>query len=77
MQWVLRWERQKRCFGRKMQGPLQRNVVIMIKKIIRGKEDKDKRMILSNLPFSGIYLKNQDIHFWCMVIPLGPHSVYT
>jgi hypothetical protein len=27
--------------------------------------------------FIGHILKNQHIHIWCMVISLGPHSVYT
>ena len=35
-------------------------------------------LLLSILHFSDICLqKTQHILIWCMVIPLGPHSVYT
>ena len=47
------------------------------------KTREDKRMFkfewFSQLPFLGIYERKSisTFNFWCMVIPLGPHSVYT
>ena len=45
------------------------------------REDEDKRMVkleFSKTIFLGhIFKKNQHIHFWFMVIPFGPHLVYT
>jgi hypothetical protein len=47
VQWVLQWERQKRCSCRKRQGPMAKkcyyNKLIMI--FFRGREDEDKIMV--------------------------------
>ena len=34
-------------------------------------------LFFAKLPFWVYILKNQPIHFWCMVIPLGPYLIYT
>jgi hypothetical protein len=66
----------------------QRNVVMMTlsMKFICAKEDEDKTrqdngqnwfLFLSKMPFWGIYYKISTFCIWCMVIPIGPHLVYT
>ena len=87
VQRILRWERQKKCSSRKSQGPMAKkccfNKIWM--NFFRGEKTKtreDKRMVkldylfLKN-SFCGHILKNNTFFFWCMVIPLRPHLVYT
>ena len=84
VQRVLWWEKpQKRCSSRKRRGPQQRNVVID-DVYIRKEKTREWSNLISFLFFSfqnyhlGKYIKKfNTFTFWCMVIPLGPHSVYT
>ena len=76
------------CGGRDKRGalvekdkdPWQRNVVI----IFFGEETMTTRewsnLILFSfkiMPLLDIYSKNNIVTFWCMLILLGPHSIYT
>ena len=49
--------------------------------LLGGREDEDKRMVklefLKSAPFKNILKKISTFTFWCMIICLGPHSVYT
>ena len=49
-----------------------------------GREDEDNRrqgngqtLVYPTLSFWAYIKKFNIVIFWCMVIPLGPHSVYT
>ena len=71
------WERQVRCSSRKRHGPMVVIILYYFSGILFG-EEKVKTKERSNLPFLDIHLeKTQQIHFWCMVIPLESHSIYT
>jgi hypothetical protein len=86
VQYVLQWERQKRCCSRERQPMVEK---CCYKKFLMifflgggGRENEDKRRqeleFFSKLPFLDIYEKNiSTFTFWCILIPLGPHLVYT
>ena len=89
VQWVLQWEKQKRCSNSKRQGCMAKkcwynhffgwNLFWGEEKM---KTREDKRMVkldfFSQNCLFGAYIKNiNTFTFWCMVIPLGPHLVYT
>ena len=84
VQRVLQWERQKRCSSSR--DPWQRNVVIIIIRIVGGEEKmktREDRMVRLEFLFSKLsfwtYIKKMN-PFTCWVhghMPLGPHSVYT
>ena len=88
VQQVLWWERQKRRFGEIRQGPMVEkwccNDFLMV--FLRSEEKRRQEMVnfdliwfdFSKLPLLDIcYKKIKPFTFWCMVIPLGPHLVYT
>ena len=81
VQRVFRWERQKKkCYARKRQEPtVEKYCYNNILMNFLGRERKQKKTREgSNLSFLSIYLeKINTFTFWCMVIPLGPHLVYT
>jgi hypothetical protein len=85
---VLRWERQKKCFGRKRQGRIAHkhlhnkssmNFLFMGKG--RWRQENDRTWIFSSSSkttlFGHIFKTINTFNFWCTVILLGPHSVYT
>ena len=87
VQRVFGWERQKKCSGRKRLEPMAEKCYCRnyFSEFSIGEEKMktrvDKRMVklgfFSKLPFSGIYSKKISTStFWCMIIPLGLHSVY-
>ena len=75
----------------KGKGPWQRNIVIIIYKwnYFGGRENENKRrqkngqtwlffsFSFQNCLFWAYMKKINTFTFWCMVIPLGPHLVYT
>ena len=73
VQQVLRWERQKRFSSRKRQSPSHKTFVIMNFSLGKRRWRQEKTKKWSNL----IFFSFQNCHFWCMVIPLGAHLVYT
>ena len=93
VQWVLQWEKQKRCSSRKRQGPMTKrccynrffNEVFLWGKRRWGQEKTREWLDLifsfsfsPKTTFLGAYIKKfSTFTFWCMVIPLGPHLVYT
>ena len=88
VQRVLRWERQKRCPGRKRQWPMTKKCnysdyyyyIIIILFYLEGGDKMMTRewsnliMVFENCP-SQAYINT--FIFWCRVIPLGPQSIYT
>ena len=87
VQQVLWWEWQKRCSGRKRQGPMAKKYCYKKSYWIfcSGREDEDKRrqkngqswISFKTTFFGHIIKKINTFIFWCMVIPLGLHSIYT
>ena len=83
VQQVLRWERRKRCSSRKRRHERMTKNCCYVKMLMnfsfeeeKIKTREDKRMAV--LEFFGHVLKKiSTFTFWCMVIPLGPHSIYT
>jgi hypothetical protein len=76
VQWVLWWERQKRCSSRKRKGAMWNEVLLIYIWwiVFWGREDEDKRtvqleILFKNCPFWTYIEGNQHIHFLCMVIP--------
>jgi hypothetical protein len=71
----------------KGRGSWQRNVVIIHfnELCFWGREDEDKKLEKlffflgggPNCPFWACIIKINTFTFWCMVIPLGSHLVYT
>ena len=81
VQHVLRWERQKRCYGRRKASALGKEYCFYWQCFWR-REDEDKRMvkilfILPNRPFGHLLKKSFTFISRCTVTPLGPHSAYT
>ena len=85
VEWVLWWERQKRCSSRLRQGPMAQTCCynILLVKLILEKRNEDKRMVklnffpLQNYPYWAYIRQINTFTFWYVVIPLGPHSIYT
>ena len=88
VQQILWWERQKRCYGRKRQGPMAKKCCHSNSLIetFFGKEKtkttEDKRMIKLEFFFKTVLFwayvnKPITFTFWCTIISLGPHLVYT
>ena len=82
------WERPKRCYIRKRQGPMTEKscyINFFMKCFFREEKMKTRawsNLILIFLPSQncifGAYIKTiSTFTFWCMVIPLGPHLVHT
>ena len=71
----------KRCFGRKRQGPIQRNFIIIYilggKRRCRQKKTKENDqtwICLETILFEHVFTKISTFTFWCMVILFGPDS---
>ena len=91
VQWILQWERQKRCYGRKWQGHMAKkcchNKILMRLLLRKRRWRQENTREWSNLNVSSPSFKSALFRhilkhisafiFWCMVIPLGPHLVYT
>ena len=87
VQRILRWEGSKRYSSGKRQRPWRRSDAITNfcwffcsgkRRRWQEKTREWSNLNLSKFPFLGIYLKKiHTLTFWCMVIPLGPHSVHT
>ena len=83
IQQVLWWERQRRCYSRKKQGPIAEKCFCnkFLMKFYQGGEDEDKRRqekgqtwiyFFTKLSFLDIYFLNQHIHFL-----VHDHSTYS
>ena len=73
------------CFDRKWQEPMALKCYKKFNDFFWGREDEEKMrekngqiLIFSQILLFGHILKKiNTFTFWCMIISLGPHSVYT
>ena len=85
---ILQWEGLMKCFSRKRRGPMAKkwcyDFIFFFSEVFYGeekvktREDNKLDFFFQKCPFwAYIKKQNQHIYFWYMLVPRGPHSVYT